>query len=74
MRRRKKGKSVGVMLRKTSKCFRVPLFSARQTDTNKKIRPKATDLIRERPREKKGWQTRTSLLSCLLWDRRRRRR
>lgn len=64
---RRKGKSVGIM-------FWVPVSSARQMDTNKKNRPKATELIRERPREKKGWQTNTSLLSCLPWDRRRRKR
>ena len=53
--------------------FCVLVSSSCQTDTNKKNRPEATKLIRERPRQKKAWPTRTSLLSCLPWDRRRRR-
>lgn len=77
-KKRKKAEEEGEVCRgnckKDIEVFWVPVSSARQTDTNKKNRPKATDLIRERPREKKGWRTHTSLLSCLPWDRRRRRR
>lgn len=53
--------------------FCVLVSSSCQMDTNKKNRPGATKLIRERPRQKKAWQTHTSLLSRLPWDRRRRR-
>lgn len=72
-RRRRKGKSVWIMLGKT-KCFESRCLRPVRWTQTKRNRPKATELIREWPREKKGWQTHTSLLSCLPWDRRRRRR